>query len=55
MGLKPSDKWTISLCHFHHLEKHHLGECRFEEKYDLNMRELAREFAARSPHRARFN
>ena len=24
-GRKPSDKWTLSLCRFHHLEQHALG------------------------------
>ena len=50
MGLKPSDKWTISLCHDHHVEQHHIGERAFEERYDLSMIELAREFVRRSPY-----
>ena len=49
MGLKPSDKWTISLCRFHHLEQHAIGERDFEAKYDLHLQELAREFARKSP------
>jgi hypothetical protein len=49
LGLKPSDKWTISLCQFHHLEQHTLGEAAFEAKHDVDLRELAREFARRSP------
>lgn len=49
MGLKPSDKWTISLCRDHHLEQHAIGEAAFEARYDLNLLELAREFARRSP------
>jgi hypothetical protein len=24
LGLKPSDKWTISLCQTHHIEQHHI-------------------------------
>jgi hypothetical protein len=47
-GLKPSDRWTISLCRFHHLEQHELGEAAFEAKYDLDLRQLAVEFARRS-------
>jgi hypothetical protein len=47
-GLKPSDKWCISLCRSHHLEQHELGERAFEAKYDIELRELAREFARRS-------
>lgn len=49
LGLKPSDKWTISLCRFHHLEQHEEGERTFEAKYDLNLVDLAIEFARRSP------
>ena len=50
LGLKPSDKWTISLCQLHHLEQHELGEATFEQRYDLNLIELASEFARRSPY-----
>jgi hypothetical protein len=50
VGLKPSDEWTISLCHEHHLEQHAIGEEAFEANYDLHLVELAREFARRSPY-----
>jgi len=50
LGLKPSDKWTISLCQDHHLEQHEIGEAGFEARYDLNLIELAKEFAKRSPY-----
>jgi hypothetical protein len=50
MGLKPSDKWAISLCQFHHLEQHRIGEQAFEAKYDLTLVHLAGEFARRSPY-----
>jgi len=50
LGLKPSDKWTISLCQLHHLEQHEIGEAAFELRYDLNLIELASEFASRSPY-----
>jgi hypothetical protein len=50
LGLKPSDRWTISLCQYHHVEQHEIGEASFERRYDLNLIELAREFAKRSPH-----
>lgn len=53
IGLKPSDKWTISLCEFHHREQHSLGERAFAAKHDLNLAELAAEFARRSPFRLR--
>ena len=50
VGLKPSDKWTISLCRFHHLEQHAIGEAAFERRNDVDLLELAREFAGRSPY-----
>ena len=53
-GLKPSDKWTISLCAFHHREQHQIGEGAFEQKYALDLRMLAAEFARRSPHLKRY-
>ena len=55
VGLKPSDKWTISLCVFHHGEQHRIGEKAFERTYSLNLTALAEEFARRSPHWARWN
>ena len=48
-GLKPSDRWTISLCRQHHLEQHQIGEAAFEKRYGIDMRALAVEFARRSP------
>ena len=53
LALKPSDKWTISLCHFHHVEQHEIGEPAFEIRHNLDLRNLATEFARRSPHRNR--
>lgn len=50
-ALKPSDSWTISLCVFHHHEQHQIGEQAFENRYAIDMRALAEEFARRSPHR----
>lgn len=52
-GMKPSDKWAISLCEYHHREQHSIGEKAFAAKYDIDLLELAREFAGRSPHRKR--
>lgn len=49
-GLKPSDRWCISLCSFHHAEQHRIGEARFEIRYDLALADLDRLFARRSPH-----
>ena len=53
LGLKPSDKWTISLCQFHHLEQHEIGESAFEARHDLNLLQLAEEFTKRSPFRVK--
>jgi hypothetical protein len=49
-SLKPSDRWCISLCSFHHAEQHHIGERRFETRHDISLAELAELFAIRSPH-----
>lgn len=53
LGVKPSDKWTISLCggpEGHHAEQHRIGEASFEKKYAISMKVLAEEFARKSPH-----
>lgn len=53
IGLKPSDRWSISLCRIHHVEQHQIGEAAFEKRYGLDLRELAKAFAKSSPHRAK--
>lgn len=53
MGQKPSDIWCISLCRDHHTEQHTIGESSFEARHGINMRALAEEFFARSPHRSK--
>ena len=53
IGLKPSDRWTVSLCSAHHAEQHRIGERRFEQRYALDLLALAKSFAARSPHQRR--
>lgn len=55
LGMKPSDRWTVSLCWYHHREQHQLGERSFEAKYDLDLHALASEFARRSPHRLKLD
>jgi hypothetical protein len=50
-GIKPSDRWTISLCKNCHAEQHIIGEKSFEEYRGINMRELAEAFFKASPHR----
>nr|WP_295838139.1 putative HNHc nuclease [uncultured Azospirillum sp.] len=49
IGMKPSDNWTISLCREHHQEQHAIGEPAFETRHRIDMKALAREFAAASP------
>lgn len=51
--MKPSDRWAISLCEFHHREQHTLGENSFQELYEIDLVNLAREFASRSPYAKR--
>lgn len=55
LGMKPSDRWTISLCWYHHREQHQLGELSFAAKYELDLQSLAMEFARRSPHRLKLD
>ena len=50
-GMKPSDRWCISLCKDCHHNQHEMGEGPFEVFYGIDMKALAREFTARSPHR----
>lgn len=54
VGLKPDDTWAISLCAGHHQEQHRIGEPAFEAKHRINMKALALEFAAKSPHRKKW-
>lgn len=51
MGMKPGDNWAVSLCQKHHAEQHRIGERPFEELYHVDLREMAQEFARKSPHR----
>ena len=50
IALKPSDRWTISLCRDHHAEQHQIGEVAFEGRHGIDMYALAEAFARRSPH-----
>lgn len=54
MGMKPDDTWAISLCSTHHAEQHRIGEQPFETEHRINMKALAQEFAAKSPHRKKW-
>jgi hypothetical protein len=51
IGLKPSDRYVVSLCHEHHAEQHRIGEVAFELRHNLELLAIAEEFARSSPHR----
>lgn len=53
VGIKPSDRFTISLCKPCHSLQHQLGEREFEKRRGINMKALAEEFFRRSPHRGK--
>ena len=53
IALKPSDRWVISLCEFHHREQHRIGERAFERLHSIDLKLVAEEFARRSPYRPR--
>jgi hypothetical protein len=48
--MKPSDRYTVSLCRGHHAEQHREGEPAFEARYGIDLYNLASEFTRRSPH-----
>ena len=49
LGQTPHDIFGISLCRLHHDEQHRLGAEVFGNRYDIDLWELAAEFARRSP------
>ena len=51
MGMKPSDRWCISLCGECHSLQHRIGEQSFEALKRIDMKALAEEFYRTSPHR----
>ena len=54
-GLKPSDRWALSLCAFHHREQYKIGERAFQARHGIDLYALAMEFARRSPHRQKLS
>jgi hypothetical protein len=50
-SMKPSDRWTISLCKDCHTRQHQIGEPAFEREIGKSLKALAEEFFRRSPHR----
>ena len=53
MSMKPSDRWTISLCKDCHANQHRLGEVMFERITGINMKALAEALVKASPHRSK--
>lgn len=51
VGIKPSDRWCISLCKVCHQRQHNIGEEAFSRAWGIDMKALAAEFFAKSPHR----
>jgi len=49
---KPHDAFGVSLCRAHHQEQHRIGMVSFSRKYQIDLWELAGEFARRSPDQA---
>lgn len=49
MGMKPSDRWVISLCQHHHSEQHRIGEPEFEKRHAIDMKRVAETFYRHSP------
>jgi hypothetical protein len=49
-ALLPGDEWCVPLCMVHHDEGHNGGWKSFELKYGIDLRRLAEQLAARSPH-----
>ena len=54
MSMKPSDCYTIPLCHYAHSEQHRIGEDAFEKEYGISMRGIADKLAARSAALSRY-
>lgn len=50
MGVKPSDRWCISLCKDCHQDQHRIGESAFAKRWKVNLRDMAEAFAKASPH-----
>lgn len=52
-GIKPSDKWTISLCKTCHARQHQIGETSFEHAWGIDLKAMAEAFYKASPHRSK--
>lgn len=54
MGVKPSDCWTLPLCSHHHRDQHLIGEAEFETIFGIDMKKIAEQLWAKSPHRKKY-
>ena len=55
MGVKPSDYWAVPFCRDGaHAPQHSVGEAAFERANKIDMKSLARQYAAISPHRTKW-
>lgn len=55
MGVKPSDYWTVPFCRDGaHVPQHAEGELAFERANKIDMKAMARQYAAISPHRQKW-
>lgn len=52
VGVKPHDRFGLSLCRAHHREQHVIGQPEFQRRYAIDMAALAEAFYARSPDKA---
>lgn len=55
MGMKPSDRFCISLCKSCHSDQHRMGEETFAKMWSIDLNALADEFFRKSPHRMKLN
>ena len=51
-ALKPSDRWLLSLCAYHHQQQHCIGEAAFEKRHAIDLKELSTAFAQQSPYKS---
>lgn len=55
LNIKPSDCWTIPLCSKAHIPlQHQAGEREFELRYGIDMKAIAAQLWASSPHRRKY-
>jgi len=49
IGLKPSDRWAVPLCVTAHKILHDGGQITFENRWNIDLKEIAEGLAGRSP------